>query len=346
MRIEASAPGKLVLLGEYAVLEGAPALVLAVNRRARVTLTPADATWEIVSPTLALRACLRIRRAAVEWLGTPPAELAWIATLFEQVPFAHELAPCRVELDSAPFHFELAAKRVKLGLGSSAALTVALLGALHAHANLPPPALDKAIDAHRAIQHGHGSGIDIAASLHGGLSCFRLDANRAPHCDALQFPDGMHWRCVFSGKPASTAAMLSAIAAWRTCAPDEYARHLHELATMAARGADAVGRHDAATFLSSLLDYAQLLARFGEAGGADVASHAHREIGALAAECDVVYKSCGAGGGDVGIAFSKDVARLRAFTERVARAGFPVVELQTDEQGLQVNAADRGFEET
>ena len=30
MRIVASAPGKLVALGEYAVLEGAPALVLAV----------------------------------------------------------------------------------------------------------------------------------------------------------------------------------------------------------------------------------------------------------------------------------------------------------------------------
>ena len=38
MRIRASAPGKLVALGEYAVLEGAPALVLAVERRAVATL--------------------------------------------------------------------------------------------------------------------------------------------------------------------------------------------------------------------------------------------------------------------------------------------------------------------
>src|SRR5690625_1203106 len=35
----ASAPGKVVLLGEYAVLDGAPALVQAVNRRCTVRLS-------------------------------------------------------------------------------------------------------------------------------------------------------------------------------------------------------------------------------------------------------------------------------------------------------------------
>ncbi|MDH3638826.1 MAG: hypothetical protein OES09_10250, partial [Gammaproteobacteria bacterium] len=39
MRITASAPGKIVLLGEYAVLAGVPALVMAIDRRAEVQLT-------------------------------------------------------------------------------------------------------------------------------------------------------------------------------------------------------------------------------------------------------------------------------------------------------------------
>ncbi len=38
-RITASAPGKLVLSGEYAVLDGAPAICMAVDRRARVTIS-------------------------------------------------------------------------------------------------------------------------------------------------------------------------------------------------------------------------------------------------------------------------------------------------------------------
>ncbi len=40
MRFHARAPGKLVALGEYAVLDGAPALVLAIDRYAVATLEP------------------------------------------------------------------------------------------------------------------------------------------------------------------------------------------------------------------------------------------------------------------------------------------------------------------
>ena len=42
MSIRARAPGKVVALGEYAVLEGAPALVLAVDRYAAATIAPSE----------------------------------------------------------------------------------------------------------------------------------------------------------------------------------------------------------------------------------------------------------------------------------------------------------------
>ena len=41
-----TAPGKVVLWGEYAVLEGAPALVMAVNRLARCTVVPRGNDWQ------------------------------------------------------------------------------------------------------------------------------------------------------------------------------------------------------------------------------------------------------------------------------------------------------------
>lgn len=333
--IVASAPGKLVLLGEYAVLEGAPALVLAVDRRARVTLAPAGTDcWEIISPTLGLHARLQLRDGNPAWLGGVPAELAWIGILLARYPQVAGM-PCRIELDSDAFQLDHAGAHTKLGLGSSAALVVALLGALHAHASLAPPTLDEAIAAHRAIQHGHGSGVDIAASLAGGLSRFEWIGDAA-HITPGHLPDGLRWCCVYSGRPASTRAMLGIVAGWRERDPTAFAQHARELATISSRGIDAMTANDAAAFLSSLHDYAGALARFGEAAGADIASREHRAIAAIAADCGCVYKSCGAGGGDVGVTFAVEDVRLRAFAGRVAQAGYPVIGLEADPLGLEV----------
>ena len=56
---EVLAPGKLVLIGEYAVLDGAPAAVLAINRGVRCEIRPGagiitpDGDTRFVAPALA-----------------------------------------------------------------------------------------------------------------------------------------------------------------------------------------------------------------------------------------------------------------------------------------------------
>ena len=334
--IVASAPGKLVLLGEYAVLAGAPALVLAVERRGRAALAPSGShCWEIISPTLGLQARFHLQHDEAIWHGPAPAELVWVATLLARFPQVDRLHPCRIELDSDAFYLGRPGARTKLGLGSSAALAVALLGALHALANVAPPTLGEAIAAHRAIQHGHGSGIDIAASLAGGMSRFQLTGDAA-RADPTTLPEGVGWACVYSGHPASTRAMLGTVAAWREREPTTYAQYMHGLATISSRGIDALAAHDAAAFLSCLHDYATVLARFGEAAGVDIVSRGHRAIATIAADCGCVYKSCGAGGGDIGVTFAVEDTRLREFSERALRAGYPVIGLEADPKGLEV----------
>ena len=49
MRRVASAPGKFVLSGEYAVLDGAPAICVAVDRRAVVTIETHGGDHSIVT---------------------------------------------------------------------------------------------------------------------------------------------------------------------------------------------------------------------------------------------------------------------------------------------------------
>jgi phosphomevalonate kinase len=52
----------------------------------------------------------------------------------------------------------------------------------------------------------------------------------------------------------------------------------------------------------------------------------------------VVYKPCGAGGGDIGIAVDTDADGLDAFTALAIDAGFVPLDLQMDNSGVTVEA--------
>jgi phosphomevalonate kinase len=113
-----SAPGKLMLLGEYAVLEGGLALAMAVNRRA-VGRRASDGAAAGLSPVVA--AVFEAARRA----GFPP--------------------PLNIEIDTSAFRDDAG---LKLGLGSSAA--AAVIAASLATDRRDETALQVAIEGHRA----------------------------------------------------------------------------------------------------------------------------------------------------------------------------------------------------
>ena len=109
--MHASAPGKVILSGEYAVLDGAPAIAMAVSRRAQVTIATVGGDDS------------RIRMNG-------PGKKA-DTSLFDCAMDAAEFE----KRDNYSFTLDTSAfvatgSDVKLGIGSSAALTVALVQAL------------------------------------------------------------------------------------------------------------------------------------------------------------------------------------------------------------------------
>src|SRR3954451_15232031 len=139
----ATAPGKLILTGEYAVLGGAPAIVVAVDRRAvaRRNSTPRGS-----SPFLLAVADEIAQRRG----GSDPAARAAL----------------EISVDSTAFYDKI----TKLGLGSSAAVTVAATALALGTAD-PQEVLSVALAAHARAQGprgARGSGADIAAAVHGG----------------------------------------------------------------------------------------------------------------------------------------------------------------------------------
>ena len=338
----ASAPGKLVLTGEYAVLEGAPAIVLALDRRALVTLSDSDdADCHIDAPTLGIHnARGQLSDAGkMQWPQldeTRCAQLALVSAVIEAAAVGGAIQPFHATLDTHVF-FAADATRGKWGLGSSAALAVALAGALHEHNHRAAPTLDELLGAHRRVQNGRGSGLDIATSLTGGTLVYRL-RDHQPDITPVTWPASLQLACIWSGRSASTGAFLQQLAAWREQSPVSYDTLMKELGHRAEAAANAIRGGDVTTLLEAASAYANTLDRLGQASGLDIVCSEHRAMAAIAASCGVVYKTSGAGGGDIGIALSDDHERLEYFCQRVRAAGFLPLDTAADACGLRVQS--------
>lgn len=349
MRIEATAPGKVALLGEYAVLEGAPALVMAINRRVRVSLAAHERTFCSVSaPEWAVdTARFELGPAGAKWMdgNSSRYDLAAhvIRAFFERRRHSAACPPFHLILDSTSLMEKRPSGPAKLGLGSSAALTVALCNALGYYVasqqdSSQPPDLDELIDTHAGFQHRRGSGLDVAASLYGGLIEYRRAP--VPLVRPSQLPADVEFCFVWSGRQAATGRFLAKIDQWRRGNRQRYQRLTDTLAQASEAGVRAAGTGDGDEFLRIVDEYAAGLQALGRASGADILSEPHRRLGKLARRCQVVYKPCGAGGGDIGVAMSRDPATLARFLACLEPESFKPLSLQIDRSGVETRSGN------
>ncbi|MBK8719508.1 MAG: hypothetical protein IPN32_33070 [Deltaproteobacteria bacterium] len=183
MTLTVSAPGKAFLIGEYAVLEGAPAYVTAVDVRA----VAHDASDDRPAASSAVVSCAHARTAA-----------------FLRGPRGRDRLCTAVRTGG----FTLGHR--KLGLGSSAAVAAAVVGYHLAAAGLEladdetrTHALALAQAAHAESQGGTGSGADVATAVHGATIRF-VDRQ----VDAVTLPGWLSLGFVDAGAPAVTSSFV------------------------------------------------------------------------------------------------------------------------------------------
>ena len=252
------------------------------------------------------------------------------------------LRPLCIELDSDELNRP--DEHVKLGLGSSAAVVTALVQAVLVHAGLGAAqgmlralVFNTALGAHRAAQSRLGSGVDVAASVFGGVLRYQLlPTPEAVLTDPLAFPEGLHMLVVWSGESASTPVMLSQVSRLRDTDPARYHDIMHHLGQLAAAGAQAFAEGAVPRFLEIVDSYRLGLDMLGQASGAPIVSPAHVELAALAARFDAAYKPSGAGGCDLGLAFARNEDSLERLAKAVYRAGYHQAHLDIERHGVQL----------
>jgi phosphomevalonate kinase len=297
-----AAPGKVLLTGAYAVLEGAPALVVAVDRYAHV------------DPS----------RPAAE----PTREVA--AALGEKAPY----------FDASALYHE----GTKLGLGSSAAVLVASLGAEAASkgADLSDPDVRSKIfwrarDTHVRVQGG-GSGVDVAASTYGGVLRYTLHGGK-PWILHSQLPDDLVLSIWFSGASARTSDLLAQVEELRAKDAESHRRHMSDLGLAAEIAAEKFEGGSLREFIVAARAFGASLDRLGEAADANIVPLAFKRLAVAAEEEGAAFLPSGAGGGDVGV-FLGASKPTEAFAKRAASLGMQALEIGVDRRGLRVTALD------
>lgn len=345
-RIEASSPGKLMLVGEYAVLDGAPALVMAIDRRVHVRIEPACAgRGRLSAPQLGIRqAAMRIEAGLLQCDGTEACVLGLTGRLIPAIlgelgRGPDDIAAIDIEIDSAALFESDAGRPVKLGLGSSAAVCAALAVALSdwfegsVGSAQAGERLARWLPVYRGALGARASGADLAAAFFGRFCRFR-STGRGAECRPVDWPGNLYWRAVWTRHAAQTTDFVGAFDAWKRSDPagaGEVVARLNEVATRASAGAD-----DGAELLRACRAYADAVAALGEAMGVEIMTAAHRRLAELGRQCGVVYKSCGAGGGDLGIALAQDPDRLAAFETGISDCGGVPLNLAISDSGAGI----------
>jgi len=169
--IKVAVPGSIMLMGEHAVLFGHRALACAVDRYIHITLTPRTDDRLVIDSALAQ-------------YDAP------LSALTDEPALSFVLAAARKQADALPGGVTLKIESEfshTVGLGSSAAVTVGVITALRAFADM---GLDKAqlLSDALAVVHqvqGRGSGTDLAASVYGGLIGYTVEPRQVSRLPGL-----------------------------------------------------------------------------------------------------------------------------------------------------------------
>lgn len=311
----ATAPGKVMLAGEYGVLGGGLAILAAVDRRAVARSAHPGATPAPLSPFLA---------AAREVVGAVLGEDA--ARIFD-----------RIEVDTRA----LSDGERKLGLGSSAAATVAAV-ALAAGAGGErdlPLVIRLSLDAHARAQGGRGaagSGADVVAVAHGGVIGFRAGGG----VRRLAVPASLRLHFAWTGTPADTATLVAAVTAARAHEATATATGAALAASTSAAEAlaTAFDGHDASAVVAAFGDGARAMAALAKASGVALVPASLAVLAARLAPLGAACKTTGAGGGDVIAIAAPAAITASALDTAIVEAGLWPLHLAVDPTGVDFHA--------
>ena len=278
------APGKVLLLGEHAVVYGHPALAAAIPRFVTAEVEPAP------EPRIELPGGLQVPFPVVQAAAAMAREAGWeggfVARVQSEIPLGS-------------------------GLGSSAALGVALARAFRP--GCPPDEAARLAMHVETVLHGAPSGVDPAACARGGVIFFTR--GEPPRVEEVR---GSAWIAIgLTGIARGTHSTVMPLSQRRAAEPERIDPLLARLGALSREGRGDLERGDLRA-LGGCFDEAHAVLRELGVSCAEL----DETVRALTAAGALGAKLTGAGGGGAAIGLARDETHARAMAAKCG--GFAV----------------------
>ncbi len=354
-------PGKLMIAGEFAVLEPYQNLVvMAVDRFVYTTWKPCeqnritfqdfqlnDLSWEYKQNKVNIHSTDQ----RVHYVENAMTTAFHYLQENGITPDKFELS-IKSELDDA--------SGIKYGLGSSAAVVTSVITAI-LEKYLPKATTADLIFKLAAITHvntqGNGSGADVAASAYGGIlhyASFQAEWLKTALDGAglltdllatdwtylsvhpIRIPKDVHICVGWTGKPASTGKLVEKILNLKKTNHTFFEEFLTTSEKAVKNILTGMEKENIPLLLEGIKQNRQTLAKVGRHADTPVETPLLGTLCDLAEQHGGAGKPSGAGGGDCGIAFMPSKERADALMKAWSEAGIKPLDIQPNPLGADI----------
>jgi len=372
--IEVSAPGKLMLSGEWSVLEvDIPCIVLAVNERVYCRIEKSDEI-ELDAPDIG------IRNLKGEFNGE---KLTWKRDLTQNERDKVILPEKAIEItlrylqdtEKKLINFKITTKSdisqvtledgtvTKIGFGSSAAAVVAIVGAIlkfHGFGIIKKEEKDRiyklAAIAHYIGQGKVGSAFDIAASTYGGAVVYRrfdpdwliqemgsgeglneiIDVEwKAFFAENIRLPKDFILCVGWTKTGASTKELIMKIQDFKRVNEKKYWEIINSIKDVTERLIVAVKKNDKKKILNLIDKNRTHLKELSDLSGSRLETEELTKLIEISKKFRAAGKFSGAGGGDCGIAVCFDNNTAQEIKNSWKGAGLYPINIEISKIGLR-----------
>ena len=210
-----------------------------------------------------------------------------------------------ITVDSSEFfHTTKDRTAKKLGIGSSAAVSVGITQALFQYQEIessPRNLITQANSIHQILQGKQGSGIDVTCCFadQGVIECTK-DSVKKHNWSILNWPHGLHLKVLTTGQGASTKKLVTNYERAGNLHSKEFKNALEQFMDITQNLSNAWRAENIDQIIDLLTAYDVQIKKLDKIGDIGIYTQLHTEVQNIASGYNLFYKPSGAGGGDIG----------------------------------------------